>query len=211
MAGYRSLEQALTEFVAIIVPLGHELGGPTASTMAIALVDPITSFFSFIAFNIIGFAFLRYGIPTSLHALRCGVEYLSLVTRPAPRRAYRIHTHVAQHSLEATRGTGYHARRARASETSSEFESWEDFSKRCNTGELAGDPPSLIDDPFTVREVSRLTTEPEVRSAYMRLMTMYQPDCLTREHTSGSEKLQNASVHVQQTYETLTERLYRTP
>jgi DnaJ-class molecular chaperone len=49
-----------------------------------------------------------------------------------------------------------------------------------------------------------------MRSAYMRLMTMYHPDRLTQEPESVIEELQNATVHVHQTYETLTERLYRT-
>ena len=210
MTGYRSLEQALTDFATIIVPLGQELGGPTASATALALAGPITSFFSVIALNIIGFTFLRFGIRTSQHALRCGVDCLSFVTRPSPRRPYGTHRHVARLSIEAMHGAGYHTRRPRASEKSSGFESWEDFSKRCTTGELKGDCTSHIDHTFTVHEVSHLATEPEIRSAYMRLMTMYHPDILTLQPESGIEELRNATVHVHQTYETLTARLYRT-
>lgn len=211
MAGAPSLEQALAEFATIIVPLGQELGGPMASATALALAGPITSFFGVLALNFLGFTLLRWGLPTVLHALRCGVEYLSCVMHPSPRRAYRIHRHIARHSIEAKRGTGYHARRPRASDTSSGFESWEDFAERWKTGELTGDSTTTMDDTFTIRDVSRLTTAPEMRSAYMHLLTMYHTERPTQEFASGTEELQNAPVHVQQTYETLTERLFRTP
>jgi hypothetical protein len=213
MTEYRSLEQALTDLANIIVPLGQELGGltPSAPALALVLAGPITSLFSIIVLNIIGLTFLRCGIKTSLHMLRCAAQYLSFVTRPTPKNTLRSQRHEVRHSIAVKRGMGYHARRPRASETSSGFESWEDFSKRCKTEELTGDTTSQIVHPCAVLEVSHLVTEPEIRSTYMRLMTMYHPDRPLQEAESGGEELENAPVHVQQTYETLTGRLYRTP
>jgi hypothetical protein len=211
MTEYRSLEQALTDFATVIVPLGRDLGGLAPSPTALALAGPITSLFSVLVLNIIGLTFLRCGIKTSLHMLRCAAQYLSFVTRPTPRHTRMSHRPEVRNSIEVKRGMGYHARRPRASETSSGFEAWENFSKRCETGELTGDTISNIDHTCAVLEVTHLGTEPEIRSTYMRLMTMYHPDRPLQEPESVGKELQNAPVAVQQTYENLTERLYRTP
>ena len=210
MTSHGSLEQALAEFATIIIPLGQDLGGPTPAAAAVALTTPVRSFLSVFLLNFILFTVARLAVRLTLSAIHSVVTSVSLTTngfqRWATRRLWRLYRQVTRPKRRAQP----HSTMAREHESTSNFESWDDFARRHKIGEEQQKRPDL-EQAFSVLGVTPLATPPEIRRAYRRLMKRYHPDYSMQAPPSEREHLKNATIRIRQAYETLTERVCRAP
>lgn len=190
----------------VLIPLGEEVGGPSASTAAAWLAHPIKSFFGLCLLYLVGFIFLRLCTKLLLGILRAAVTSVTLAVSSARLWYFRM---MRRRLRRVTRKRQARCRptRTRIEEASCSFESWEEFSQRFNMSEKKhSGPRSEIDRALMVLGVTSLATEQEIRRAYLRLVKRYHPDHFMHAPASEREDLQNTTVRIRQAYETLTSR-----
>ena len=211
MTSHASLEHALTELAAVLIPLGQQFGGPSPTAAALSLGTPIKYFFGLCIVNVLSFLVLRLLFKTLLGVIRSVMGGISAMVRPITLLRYLHLTRRRRRATAARARTRQQTRRTRVVESSSTFESWEDFTKRYNIREPQGELNSERAQAFIVLGVTPLATEPEIRKAYRRLIKRYHPDRSMHVPAAERELLKNATVRIRQAYETLRERPCRAP
>lgn len=202
-----SLEQAMVQFATIIIPLGQEVGGPSPSAAAATLTHPVRSFFSVCLVNLIIFTAARIALRLLLGALHAVLTGTTIALSSAWNRAIKYTTRGIR-LASIRRQRRYRTTKAQEKESSSGFESWEEFSQRLRT-EGARDPESSAEKQraLIVLGLSSLASEREIRKAYIRLTKRYHPDHFMQAPATDRERLQETTVRIRQAYETLTNQL----
>jgi hypothetical protein len=199
-----SLEQAMVQVAAIIIPLGQELGGPSAGTAGALLAHPLKSFFGLCLLYLVGFILLRLCTKILLGILRAAVTSVTMAVSSGRLWYFRMLRRRLRR-VSRKRRARCRPTRTRIEEASCSFESWEEFSRRFTMSEKRhSGPRSEVDKALMVLGVTSLATEQEIRKAYLRLVKRYHPDHFMHAPASEQEHLKNTTVRIRQAYDTLT-------
>lgn len=198
-----TLEQALIEFVAILVPLGPELGGPHPTEVAAAISSTVQSLTTMLAINglLFGLSWGLFSVVTKAASAITGILSRPLV---ATWRSLRRRLH---HLRGQTKDRGDRSQRyryGRMGRAADDFESWESFSARYDTWERDESLHNQISHALTVLGLSPWATEKEIRKTYRLLMKRYHPDHYMQASPSERANVEDSALKIREAYDTLT-------
>lgn len=203
MSYMESLDQIASQFAAILVPFGEELGGPSASVTAADLVASMKPFITLFGLNLAALSLRHYllRIGLSLVELVFGVLIFRFLFGGILRRR-PTHDQILRAQLREQRAR---AQKRPQSEGENSFKSWDQLCHGtvfwCFGGELSED----VRKALSTLGVHAFATQCEVRKAYLEMMKRYHPDRFAQK-PEELEQAQHTTLKIRQAYDMIAKQ-----